>query len=99
MSMKLSEKPIVNPVAVLREEFDDWAVLFNPDSGEAVGISPVGVAIWKLMDGERNLEKIVAEIKDRFADVPETAFEEVTDFVSNLVESGFVGYELQEFSK
>jgi hypothetical protein len=22
--------PIANPVAVLREEFDDWAVLLNP---------------------------------------------------------------------
>jgi SynChlorMet cassette protein ScmD len=97
--MTLSEKPIVNPVVVLREEFDDWAVLFNPDTAEAVGINPVGVALWKLMDGDRNLEKIVAEVKDRFNDVPETALEEVTDFVSNLVESGFVGYELQDFSK
>jgi SynChlorMet cassette protein ScmD len=97
--MTLSEKPIVNPVVVLREEFDDWAVLFNPDTAEAVGINPVGVALWKLMDGDRNLEKIVAEVKDRFKDVPETALEEVTDFVSNLVESGFVGYELQDFSK
>jgi SynChlorMet cassette protein ScmD len=97
--MKLSEKPIVNPVVVLREEFDDWAVLFNPDNSEAVGINPVGVALWKLMDGERSLEEMVTEIKDHFTDVPETAFEEVTAFVSNLVESGFVGYELQEFSK
>jgi SynChlorMet cassette protein ScmD len=97
--METPEKPIANPVVVLREEFDEWAVLFDPDTAKAVGINPVGVAIWKLMDGERNLEKIVAEVKDRFADVPETAFEEVTAFVRNLAESGFVGYELQEFSK
>ncbi len=97
--MEAINKPIANPVVVLREEFDDWAVLFNPDNAKAVGINPVGVAIWKLMDGERNLEKIVAEVKDRFADVPETALEEVAAFVSNLAESGFVGYELQEFSK
>ena len=97
--METPEKPIANPVVVLREEFDDWAVLFNPDNAQAVGINPVGVAIWKLMDGERNLEKIVAEVKDCFEDVPETAFEEVIAFVSNLAESGFVGYELQEFSK
>jgi SynChlorMet cassette protein ScmD len=97
--MEAINKPIANPVVVLREEFDEWAVLFDPDTAKAVGINPVGVAIWKLMDGERNLEKIVAEVKDRFEDVPETAFEEVTAFVSNLAESGFVGYELQEFSK
>ena len=93
--MEISDKPVVNPIVVLREEFDDWAVLFNPDTAEAVGINPIGVAIWKLMDGERNIEGIVAEVKDRFADVPETALEEVTTFVGNLAESGFVGYDLE----
>jgi len=93
--MKLSEKPIVNPVVVLREEFDDWAVLFNPDTAEAVGINPVGVALWKLMDGERSLEELVTEIKDRFSSVPGTAIEHVTAFISNLTESGFVGYDLK----
>ena len=97
--METPEKPIANPVVVLREEFDDWAVLFDPDTAKAVGINPVGVAIWKLMDGERTLEKIVAAVRDRFNDVPETALKEVAAFVSNLAESGFVGYELQEFSK
>jgi SynChlorMet cassette protein ScmD len=97
--METPKKPIANPVVVLREEFDDWAVLFNPDTAEAVGINPVGVVVWKLMDGERDLEKIVAEVKDRFADVPDTAAEEVSWFVSDLTQKGFVGYELQEFSK
>ena len=91
----MSEKPVANPIVVLREEFDDWAVLFNPDTAEAVGINPIGVAIWKLMDGEQKLEEIVTEIKDRFVDVPETALEEVTTFVGNLAESGFVGYDLE----
>jgi SynChlorMet cassette protein ScmD len=93
--MEMSDKPVANPIVVLREEFDDWAVLFNPDTAEAVGINPIGVAIWKLMDGERKLEEIVTEIKDRFVDVPEAALEEVTTFVGNLAESGFVGYDLE----
>jgi hypothetical protein len=49
------DRPIANPTVVLREEFDDWAILFNPDTAEAVGTNPVGVAVWKLMDGRRNL--------------------------------------------
>jgi len=93
--MKLSEKPIVNPVVVLREEFDDWAVLFNPDTAEAVGINPVGVVLLKLMDGERSLEEMVTEIQDHFSDVPGNVIEHVTAFVSNLAESGFVGYDLR----
>jgi SynChlorMet cassette protein ScmD len=97
--MNLSDKPIANPVVVLREEFDDWAILFNPDTAGAVGINPVGVTVWKLMNGERNLEEIVTHVKEEFDDVPETVDEEVTDFVSNLTENGFVGYELKEFDK
>ena len=94
--MRRSEMPITNPVVVLREEFDDWAVLFNPDTADAVGINPVGVALWKLMDGERSLEELVIEIKDRFADVPGCANEDIKGFVGDLTGRGFVGYELKD---
>jgi len=85
-------RPIVNPVVVLREEFDDWALLFNPDTADAVGINPVGVAIWKLMDGQRDLDDIVAQVRERFAHVPEAAADEVRAFVDELAEQGFVAY-------
>jgi hypothetical protein len=67
-------------------------VLFNPDSAAASGINPVGVAVWKRMDGQRSLEEIVAEIKDRFEEVPAGALEEISAFVGTLAEQGFVGY-------
>jgi SynChlorMet cassette protein ScmD len=91
--MGTKNKPIANPVVVLREEFDDWAVVFNPDTAEAAGINPVGVATWKMMDGSRTVEEIVAAIREQFDDVPETAPEEIASFVENLAEKGFVGYE------
>jgi SynChlorMet cassette protein ScmD len=87
--------PIANPVVVLREEFDDWAVLFNPDTADAVGINPVGVAVWKRIDGKRTLGEIVAQINDIYDDVPGAALEEITAFVDKLSENGFVGYELK----
>jgi SynChlorMet cassette protein ScmD len=80
------DKPIANPTVVLREEFDDWAILFNPDTADAVGTNPVGVAVWKLMDGRHNLEEIVTKIKDQFTDVPDAAATEVTAFVNDLAE-------------
>ena len=49
--MSHNNKPVANPLVVLREEFDDWAVLFDPDTGNAFGLSPVGVFVWKLLDG------------------------------------------------
>jgi SynChlorMet cassette protein ScmD len=89
------KKPIANPVVVLREEFDDWAILFNPDTADAVGTNPVGVSVWKLMDGKRGIEEIIAEIKDQFADVPEAAPQDVLAFIKDLTKRGFVGYELK----
>jgi len=90
-----AKRPIANPVVVLREEFDDWAILFNPDTADAVGTNPVGVAVWKLMDGKHGIEEIIAKIKDKFADVPDAATKEIPAFIKDLTQRGFVGYELK----
>jgi SynChlorMet cassette protein ScmD len=90
----MSKGPVPNPVAVLREEFDDWAVLFNPDNAMALGINPTGVAIWKALDGSRDIPEIASEIKEKFSEVPETAEKDISEFIEALSIGGFVGYEL-----
>ncbi|MBN1425949.1 SynChlorMet cassette protein ScmD [Candidatus Fermentibacteria bacterium] len=90
-----TDRPIANPVVVLREEFADWAVLFNPDTAYAAGTNPVGVAVWKLMDGKRSLDDIVSEIQNSFEDTPDAAFKEIAAFVNTLAENGFVGFEVE----
>jgi len=84
---------MTNPVVVLREEFDDWAILFNPDSAAAVGINPVGVYIWKQMDGKNTIDHIAAIAKEQFEEVPETHIEEVKAFIEELDKYGFLAYE------
>ena len=88
-----TQKPIINPVVVLRKEFDDWAVLFNPDTAEAVGINPVGVAIWELLAEDCSMPSIIDNIKENFADVPGSAADEIQTFINDLTERGFVGFE------
>lgn len=93
--MNPTDRPIANPIVVLREEFDDWAVLFNPDTADAVGTNPVGVAVWKRMNGKRNLADIVSEIQNDFKDTPDTVFQEITAFIDRLATHGFAGLELE----
>jgi len=93
--MKISHKPVANPVTVLREEFDDWAILFNPDTAEAVGVNPVGVAIWKLIDGRRSIEEISSSVAEQFDQTPPTLIDEVRKYVDDLSARGFLGYELE----
>jgi len=93
--MNQTDKPIANPIVVLREEFDDWAVLFNPDTAGALGTNPVGVAVWKRMDGKRSIGDIISEIRDCFEDAPDAAPEEITAFIRTLEEKGFVGLDVE----
>ena len=93
--MNQTDKPIANPIVVLREEFDDWAVLFNPDTSYAVGTNPVGVAVWKRLDGKRSLGNIVSEIQNSFEESPDTISKEIAAFVNELAENGFVGLEVE----
>lgn len=93
--MNPTDRPIANPIVVLREEFDDWAVLFNPDTADAVGTNPVGVAVWKRMNGKRSLTDIVSEIQNDFKDTPDTVFQEINAFIDRLATHGFAGLELE----
>jgi SynChlorMet cassette protein ScmD len=93
--MNQTDRPIANPIVVLREEFDDWAVLFNPETADAVGTNPVGVAVWKRLDGRSSIKDIIADVINSFEDSPEAAGKEIAAFVDKLAENGFVGLELE----
>ena len=82
--MKPTDSPIASPDVVLREEFDDWAILFHPVTNEAVGIGPVGVAIWKLLDGQRTVAQVAAEIEVQCPDAPDTVLDDTVSFVEDL---------------
>ena len=86
--------PVINPVVVLRKEFDDWAVLFNPDTAEAVGINPVGVEVWEMLARHQDMDSILSFLRQTYSEVPETLASEIDLFVAKLAEHGFVGYEV-----
>ncbi len=91
--MNLSDTPIANPIIVLREEFDDWAVLFNPDTAGSLGINPMGVAIWKQIDGIRRVDHIIDRVRETYNHVPETVDQEILAFLDTLAQKGFLGLE------
>ena len=87
--------PIANPLLVLREEFDDWAILFDPDTGDGFGLNPVSVFIWKHLDGKHTIQDILGKLHENCEDMPENAEQEVKDFIEELVEKGYAGYEVK----
>jgi SynChlorMet cassette protein ScmD len=95
--MKDDEKPIANPVVVLREEFDDWAVLFDPDSGNAFGLSPTGVYLWKHLDGKHTLDALLQKIRNHADNVPEGISDHIGAFVDALAAQGLAGFDVAQF--
>lgn len=88
-----SKRPVANPMVVLREEFDDWAVLFDPDSGDAYGLDPVSVFIWRLFDGKHTPPEILEELRRACEDdIPDEAAEHLNEFIEDLTTRGLVGY-------
>ena len=61
-----------NPSVVYRElAGEGGAVLLHLESGAYHGLNETGVLIWSLIDGERTLDALVAELRERLEDAPD----------------------------
>jgi SynChlorMet cassette protein ScmD len=87
---------MANPFVVLREGFDDWAILFHPDIGHGFGLNPAGVHLWKLLDGWHTLDALLEEIRHCTERVPEDVRDHVVAFVDDLVAEGLAGFAISE---
>lgn len=94
--MTITEKarPIANPLIVLREEFDDWAILFDPDTGKGMGLNPTSIFIWKLLDGSHTLNDIMEKLLKECENVPKEAENDLKEFIQELIERGLAGFEV-----
>lgn len=94
--MNIAGNPIANPLLVFREEFDDWAILFDPDTGHAVGLNPVAAFIWKKCDGNHSRDDLLHALEREFENVPGDVANDLDDFISKLAARGFIGYEVKQ---
>jgi SynChlorMet cassette protein ScmD len=91
----MTDKPLANPLVVLREEFDDWAILFDPDTGKAFGLNPVSVFIWQRLDGKHTVTDILEELRANCQEMPEEAEAHIKEFIDDLIRKGLAGHQLQ----
>lgn len=60
------------------------AVLLHLESGAYHELSPIGVAIWDLLDGRRSASQIADEIRAQVDDPPDDLCDVVTGFLADL---------------
>jgi SynChlorMet cassette protein ScmD len=93
MSEDAEKKAVANISIVLREEFDNWAILFDPDTGNTFGLNPIGVLIWKHLDGHHTLDEITEKIREVAEVIPSDVTGHVEDFVRYAVKLGLVSHD------
>jgi SynChlorMet cassette protein ScmD len=81
-------RPRVNPSIVLREEFEDRAILFDPDTGDTFGLNPVSLLVWKCLDGCHSLEDILKKLHASFKNVSPKVQGQVKSFIQELIRKG-----------
>jgi len=86
---------IANPLVVLREEFDDQAVLFDPETGNAFGVNPIGVLVWEHLDGRHTIDDIADIVCERAEAVPSDVTSHIESFVKAVVDLGLAGYKVK----
>lgn len=84
------EKIIANPNIVLREEFENHAFLYDPDTGDTFPLNPVGAFIWKHLNGRHTVGQILEIMSIDFEDVPDSAANHIRTFIKDLSKRGFV---------
>jgi hypothetical protein len=83
----------VNPDPAVRKNPDvayqalaegEGGVLLSLETGEYHGVNDTGEKIWNLIDGERTVPEIVAELRRELAGAPESLEAEAAEFVESL---------------
>ena len=83
---------IQNPDVNIREEDEDGALLFNPDTDSVKLLNSTCLYIWKLLKNELSETEIIDSFKNDFTDVPEDQVAtDVDEFITHMVDSGFIG--------
>lgn len=82
---------IQSPSFVFREEDDDAALLFDPDTGAVRVLNATAVAVWQRLDGKRDLRRVVADLREEFDGIDAAAEQQVAELLRGLLAMGAVG--------
>ena len=75
----------------LREEDEDGALLFEPDTGKIVVLNLTGVELWKRLKEPNNIKSLKSYIIENFSETDNHDIEkEINEFITQLKELEFI---------
>lgn len=87
---------IANPLIVLREEFDNLTILFDPETGNTFSLNPIGVIVWKHLDGRHSLSDLADIVRNITDNAPADITGHIEYFVETAIDLGLAEYNLKQ---
>lgn len=88
--MNVAKRYVASPVVSCGDEGDEGAILFNPDTDDALVVNPTGKAIWQFLSTPHTADQIVTHLLDVFQGAAEEEIaRDVAQFIEDL-SSGFI---------
>jgi hypothetical protein len=79
-----------NSSIVYRPESDDWALLFDLNTGATYGLNDSGSFIWSLLENDVSIHEIIEKMAGMY-DIKDTiSIDDINEFLEDLVSLGFV---------
>ncbi|HBX69664.1 MAG TPA: hypothetical protein DEH25_09875 [Chloroflexi bacterium] len=87
--LTLDSIPTKNP-NILGRVVDNEAVLVTPEASKVTVLNEVGATIWDLIDGQRDVRQICAEICAQYQAEPQVVETEALGFLGNLLKRNII---------
>jgi hypothetical protein len=85
-----SSHPRRHPDSAFRKIGDEGGLVVLPGRAEVKVLNPVGVAVFALLDGSRDVDELAAAVAGEFEIDAEAARRDVLDFLEQLRENGML---------
>jgi hypothetical protein len=80
----------LKPQIIIRQENDNFALLYNPDTANTFVLDPVSLFVCQHLNGSLSLPQIIQSCREIFSDIPPDALDQVKHFVQTLVDRELV---------
>ncbi len=89
--ISMDTRLVAKPSVVLREEDDDYALLYDPDSGSVRILNSTAAATWNLIDGRRTLGEVLALLREQYQELDPNAEDQILKLIQGLCQVGALG--------
>jgi hypothetical protein len=87
--MEISDRPVQHPDVVSRV-IDGQTYILDPAAGELHALNPLGARIYELLDGQRTIEAILAQLLDEYDVTKDVLDRDALSFLHELEGKGLV---------